>query len=606
MRIEALRRADVDRGVGAQALAHEMGVHCACRQDHGNCRKSVGDALVGQDQMGVALSHRVLGLEADAIDRAGKCAVLRLSVAHLEDAVDLVEAAFKTFLQALIHAGGDHRTLQREDLRLLLVLRQHIAEVAEPRLQAHHAGFAQRIDGRIGHLAEILAEVMRQRPVFFGEDGQRRVVAHRANGLLAVLDHRMKDQLEVFDRKSGGDLASAQLVLREQARLGARPDHRLQVDDVLRPFLIGVLACEPVLDGAVFVEAAFLQIERNHLPGTDAALAHHMRVVERDQPGLRAAEEKTVVGDRVALRPQSVAVHAGDHPAPIRRRQRGWPVPRLHHCVRIGVHGAVRLRHCRCHLRPGFGHEDRLGQRRGAAGADHHFEHCVERRRVRAARLDDGLDVVAFGPEQIRRHLELVVLHPVDVAFQRVDLAVVREHPERLGQPPSRERVGRVALVKDREGRDEALVLEVGVEVRELLGQEHAFVDQRARGERADVEILDRRFAHALLDAAATEVEPPVQGFEILRVARVEHELLDLGPRRVRLVADDRDVDRHLAPAIDLKTRAQDLGLDDRAAGFLRAVIRARQEDLPDRDASGPDAPARAFDGLAEEVLRHL
>ena len=41
------------------------------------------------------------------------------------------------------------------------------------------------IDRRIGHLAEVLAEEVVQRPVLFGEDGQRRVVPHRADGFLA-------------------------------------------------------------------------------------------------------------------------------------------------------------------------------------------------------------------------------------------------------------------------------------------------------------------------------------------------------------------------------------------------------------------------------------
>ena len=40
---------------------------------------------------------------------------------------------------------------------------------------------------------------MRQRPVLLGQHGERRVVAHRAHGFLAVLDHRMKDELEIFD-----------------------------------------------------------------------------------------------------------------------------------------------------------------------------------------------------------------------------------------------------------------------------------------------------------------------------------------------------------------------------------------------------------------------
>ena len=49
-------------------------------------------------------------------------------------------------------------------------------------------------------------------------------------------------------------------------------------------------------------------------------------------------------------------------------------------------------------------------------------------------------------------HRVLVALKPVHVAAQRVDLAVVGDHAERLGQLPTRERVRAVTLVDDRQG----------------------------------------------------------------------------------------------------------------------------------------------------------
>src|ERR671927_67546 len=52
----------------------------------------------------------------------------------------------------------------------------------------------------------------------------------------------------------------------------------------------------------------------------------------------------------------------------------------------------------------------------------------------------------------------LVALHPVDVAAQRVDLAVMGEDAEGLRERPGREGVGRVALVVDGEARHEARV----------------------------------------------------------------------------------------------------------------------------------------------------
>ena len=60
------------------------------------------------------------------------------------------------------------------------------ADVADER---HHHLFADGIDGRIGDLREELLEVIEQRLRLIGEAGQRRVGAHGADGLLAVVGH---------------------------------------------------------------------------------------------------------------------------------------------------------------------------------------------------------------------------------------------------------------------------------------------------------------------------------------------------------------------------------------------------------------------------------
>lgn len=48
---------------------------------------------------------------------------------------------------------------------------------------------------------------------------------------------------------------------------------------------------------------------------------------------------------------------------------------------------------------------------------------------------------------------EETCLHEVDVAAQRVDLAVVRQHAQRMGPLPAGERVGREARVHQRQVR---------------------------------------------------------------------------------------------------------------------------------------------------------
>src|SRR3546814_11494143 len=79
---------------------------------------------------------------------------------------------------------------------------------------------------------------------------------------------------------------------------------------------------------------------------------------------------------------------------------------------------------------------------------------------------------------------------------------------------------------------------------------------------------------------------------------------LDFGAGAVRLLPDDGDVDGHLTPAIDGVARVDDLRLDDGAAGFLRAEIRARQEDHADGEAVGQRLVAGIGDGVVEETHR--
>ena len=55
---------------------------------------------------------------------------------------------------------------------------------------------------------------------------------------------------------------------------------------------------------------------------------------------------------------------------------------------------------------------------------------------------------------------------------------------------PGRERVGREALVHERERRDDARVLQVLVIRADLVREQHALVDDRARRHRRHVELL--------------------------------------------------------------------------------------------------------------------
>src|SRR4030065_314064 len=83
--------------------------------------------------------------------------------------------------------------------------------------------------------------------------------------------------------------------------------------------------------------------------------------------------------------------------------------------------------------------------------------------------LDDhGLDLLEVDAEQLRFDDRLPGAHPVDVPPQRVDLPVMRQEPERVGEVPRGKGVRAVPLVNHREGACEGRVSQVREERGEL------------------------------------------------------------------------------------------------------------------------------------------
>ncbi len=195
--------------------------------------------------------------------------------------------------------------------------------------------------------------------------------------------------------------------------------------------------------------------------------------------------------------------------------------------------------------------------------------------------------------------LRLPCPHPVAVALDGVDLAVVRDGAERLGQRPGRERVGGEARVDDRELGLEALVREVRVERLELRGGEHALVDDGPGGQRREVH------AELVLGALA---DPPGAGIELValegfpgaggeeRLREVRHAGPGHGPDQV---GHDRD----FAPAEDRQALVRGEAFDAGPGGVGFALLGGQESGSHDVLAGGGKFEVR---DCAEEFVRHL
>src|SRR3546814_8149208 len=93
----------------------------------------------------------------------------------------------------------------------------------------------QAVDRRVGDLAEILAEELRDMARLVRDDGERRVVAHRPDRFLRILDHRRQDQLHILHGQAGGDLTAEQFltIAPGQARLRSE-EHTSELQSLMR------------------------------------------------------------------------------------------------------------------------------------------------------------------------------------------------------------------------------------------------------------------------------------------------------------------------------------------------------------------------------------
>ncbi len=323
---------------------------------------------------------------------------------------------------------------------------------------------------------------------------------------------------------------------------------------------------ELVLELAVRHEPAALEIYQEHTAGLETPLRLHVLGVDRHDADLARHDHAVVVGEVIAARTQAVAVEHRADVLAVRECDRRGPVPRLHQAGVELVERALVLRH-QLVLLPSLGDHHHHGFREAAARHHQELEHVVERTGVGAIGLDDREESLERISEQFAAHDALASPHPVLVAAQRVDLAVVRHQPVGLRAVPARERVRREPRMDHREMRLVVGVVEVGIEVLELPRGKHALVDERGAREAANVELLrltQRMVAAQLVARAlADQVELALERIALEAVAGCDEHVLDLRHRRASRLADVGFVRqrRHASPA-------------DQPLAFLGAQVR--------------------------------
>ena len=254
---------------------------------------------------------------------------------------------------------------------------------------------------------------------------------------------------------------------------------------------------ELLLQLLVVDQAALVEVDQEHLAGLQAPLLHDAALVYRQHARLGGHHHEVVVGHDVARGAQAVAVQRGADRAPVGEGDRGRAVPRLEHRGVVLVERAPARVHQRV-LLPRFGdhHHHRMRQR--VAGHGQQFQRVVEGRGVGLPLEADRVELLQVVAQHRGLHHAFAGAHPAEVALDRVDLPVVRDHAVRVRQRPFREGVGGETLVRQRQRRYGARIGEILVIDAHLACQQQPFVDHRAAAHARHVVLVAVRELQAL------------------------------------------------------------------------------------------------------------
>ena len=277
--------------------------------------------------------------------------------------------------------GGENRFFRfqphrRVDLVGIQVDREQVRPRSDEGHQRHDEFLADRVDRRVRYLREELLEVVVKDLWAVRQHGQRRVVAHRADGFLAVLRHRCEDDLEILLAVTKGLLPVEQRHgrLLRRCRIGQRVERDARPVD---PRAIRLGCRQRALQLGVIDDSALLGIDEQHLARLQAPFPDYLAFGNVEHSDLGGHDHVIVVGDDVSRRPEAVAVERGADLAAVGERHRRGPVPRLHQRRVVFVERAPVLVHQRIAV-PGFRNHQHHRVRERVAAHEQELERVVE------------------------------------------------------------------------------------------------------------------------------------------------------------------------------------------------------------------------------------
>ncbi len=270
------------------------------------------------------------------------------------------------------------------------------------------------------------------------------------------------------------------------------------MDDVFAPRELAELNCvgpNPVaprlergdlgFDLVVFDDSTRRGVDDEHATRLEATLSDHLRGVDVVHADLGRHDDEPVVRHEETSGSKPVAIEGRASDRSVGEGEGRGAVPRFHErrvipieVATTGFHGVIVL------PRLGDHHHDRVWER--PTREFQQLNDLVKRRGI-ACPLGDNREERCEITESVRIQLRLSRAHPVAVRAHGVDLSVVRDESERLGEGPRRKGVGGKARVHERKFRFHAHVREVGEERFELQRRNHALIDEGTARKRREI-----------------------------------------------------------------------------------------------------------------------
>ena len=399
---------------------------------------------------------------------------------------------------------GQNRRKQLQHGGVVRPVRQQIAVITDIDGAVRFDFFPQGVNRRIRYLCEPLPEIIGQDWMCFGKYRLRFIRSHGNNGFRTVLGHGQQDVMQILPGIMEGfaELLPAAFIRgNRQFRVSRQ---LVQPELMLHPFPVRMLCRVSHFQFFALPDCPPLQICFQDVAALQLPAPENMRVLLEQHAGFGGKDQAVIIGQSASERAKAVAVQGGTDLFSVRVQNCRRSVPGLHHGGVIPVQ--ITPGRFRFSALPRLRQEDHARQGQWKTVHGQKLQRIVQHLAVASAFCDNGQNPPHLFAHHRRKHGLLPGFHAVMVSTDRVDFAVMQQHPLWMRLAPGWEGIGGKPGMHHGHPAHIAHVLKVIVERPKLVDQHHPLINDGSAGKRTDIGIRVLLFEHP-----AQHIQPPVE-----------------------------------------------------------------------------------------------